>query len=252
MKTKEPSNNPSKAPTKFPTMSPTKTPSKSPTKTPTVRPSTQHPTAIIPPHGQSNSPTARSGGPQTAVPSSMYKSLVCENYGSSCSAATNTNPPGTIDDCPDGSKVATQNDYEVREIKVQSGDLSGNGAGFDMREGSMVTITANIVTNTKAGQDTDYLDFFYTSDVSVDPAWQLIGTQLPQKIGGSQQLSVTYTLPHGGSSYKAVRVQLRYGGSSIPNNACDQGGAENGVWNDRDDLIFRVQKSNLVSALLSQ
>jgi cell division septation protein DedD len=185
------------------------------------------------------SPPTPSGGPQTAVNrSNIFQSVVsvCENYGSSCSSASAPRPE-TIDGCQDGSSAYAG--YSVRDIKV----LGGNSAGANMREGDTVTITANVVTDTKASDtDTDYLDFYYSSDTSVDPIWQHISTQLPKIMAGSQQLSVTYTLPNGGSNYQAVRVQLRYGGTS--NNACDMSGTEGGRWNDRDDLVFKVQKSN--------
>jgi hypothetical protein len=200
-----------------------------------------------PPSPTTPSPTVLSGGPQTAVVDEFtysHKVSVCENYGSSCSPGSGSGPgrPSTIDECHDGSSA--NNDYDADIIKVQSGDMSGNGAGFDIREGSMVTITAKVVTDTRPGDsDIDYLDFFHASDVSVDPIWQLIGTYTQLQFG-SQELSANYTIPLGGTSYQAVRVQLRYGGSA---NACDSSGTDNGIWNDRDDLVFKVQKSTQVS-----
>jgi hypothetical protein len=73
--------------------------------------------------------------------------------------------------------------------------------------------------------------------------WELIGTVQAAQ-GKEHELMMTHTLPPGGSSYQAVRVQFRARGSS--SSACDKS-YDGGKWNDRDDLVFKVQRSTQVS-----
>ena len=154
-----------------------------------------------------------------------------------------SNFPNTIDGCNDGDAgTNSDRDESLEKIVVRSGDLSGNGADVEIQEGSMITITATVWANPEEFQS-DYADFFYTSDFGLFPNWQLIHTERATQ-GKTNELRTTFTLPLGGSSYQAVRVQFRNGGTN--SNAC-AGGRQN----DRDDLAFKVQKSNIVSLFCS-
>ena len=159
------------------------------------------------------------------------------------SAGGELNQPNTIDGCKDGDAgTNSDTDEGLEKIVVRSGDLSGNGAGVDIREGGSITITATVWADSENFQS-DYADFYHASDFGLFVTWELIGTVQATQ-GKMNELKMTYTLPPGSSSYQAVRVQFRYQGSS--SSACDKSG-EGGKWNDRDDLIFRVQQSMPVS-----
>jgi hypothetical protein len=74
-------------------------------------------------------------------------------------------------------------------------------------------------------------DFYYTSSVD-EVDWKYIGSVKPLS-DGLQDLSVSYTLPIGGSNIQAVRVNFR-------SNDVDDGPCTNGDYNDHDDLAFTV------------
>jgi leucyl aminopeptidase len=199
------------------------------------------------------SPPVPSGGPQNAAYSEYIGAPWCKDSGSECSSGTllngrgtgsvsnggELNQPNTIDGCVDGSGGSNEDsDESLEKIVVRSDD----GAGI--REGGVVTIIATVWADADNNDfQYDYADFYHASDFGLYTKWELIGTVQAAQ-GKEHELMMTHTLPPGGSSYQAVRVQFRARGSS--SSACDKS-YDGGKWNDRDDLVFKVQRSTQVS-----
>ena len=107
----------------------------------------------------------------------------------------------------------------------------------------MVTIIANVWADAVNDFQNNYADFYHASDFLLYTDWELIVTVQAAQ-GKEHELMMTHTLPPGGSSYQAVCVQFRYQGSN--STACDKSG-DGGKWNDCDGVVFKVQRSMLVS-----
>ncbi|ATB47128.1 M20/M25/M40 family metallo-hydrolase [Corallococcus macrosporus] len=137
------------------------------------------------------------------------------------------NAPNTIrNSCRDGLSGVYLVDQSNERIVVSTTD------GTHFAPGKLVRIDATVFAYNKLN---DKLDLFYSADAN-NPVWQAITTlAVPTK--GLHTLSVTYTLPEGGTA-QAVRAVFRNRGSQTP---CMEGN-----YNDHDDLIFTVSPSAML------
>ena len=114
-------------------------------------------------------------------------------------------------------------DESIDRIIVRTND------GTDFKSGATVTIEASVWAWSSG--TSDRADFYYAIDAS-SPNWVFIATKTPSG-GGARTLSAEYTIPDGGKSIQAVRVNFRYQGTG--ETSCSKGS-----WDDVDDVAFRV------------
>lgn len=171
----------------------------------------------------------------TAMYDSTYRAPFCGANGAACvsggalrgrsAQGPEANAPNTVDACPDGPAGSYHSDESIDSLAVTTLD------GSSLQFGRTVRIDVRVWAH--SGYQADRLDLFYSPSAS-NPTWTLIGTQTPVAPGEST-MSAIYTLPYG-STTQAIRAQFRYGGSP---EACT-----NGVFNDRDDLVFSVRPND--------
>ncbi|HKQ60524.1 MAG TPA: hypothetical protein VJS92_04515 [Candidatus Polarisedimenticolaceae bacterium] len=149
------------------------------------------------------------------------------------------NQPNTINNsCADGTTGqyhSTTNGESVDRITVKSTDSLGLRPGHQAQVDVTVWCRGtgagpmNLGRTTQLRAAPDSVDLYYTSNAS-SPSWTAIATNLSCPPGAAT-LTRTFTLANVAGTH-AVRAQIRNGGSA---SACTAG-----VYNDRDDLTFRV------------
>jgi extracellular elastinolytic metalloproteinase len=179
------------------------------------------------------------GGGGTAVFDATLQAPRCSTVGSSCDSGTalllgrdgrgpEPNQPNTINDsCADGTSGVFHTDESNDRLVVSTTD------GTNFAAGKTVRIDATVWAWTTPSADR--LDLYFAANAN-SPTWTFLATLTPT-VAGSQVLSATYTLPAG--ALQAVRAQFRYQGAA---SACTAGG-----FNDRDDLIFAVTGTPVVT-----
>jgi hypothetical protein len=183
--------------------------------------------------------TGTGGGDLTAVFDPTLRAPKCGTVGRSCDSGAalllgrnglgpEPNQPNTINNsCADGTSGTFHLDESNDRIKVSTVD------GTNFAPGKTVRIEATVWAWTTPAQDK--LDLYFAADAN-SPTWTFVTTLTPPVVG-AQTLSATYTLPSG--ALQAVRAQFRFQGSASP---CTAGG-----FNDRDDLIFAVTSTPVVT-----
>lgn len=126
--------------------------------------------------------------------------------------------------CIDGTAGVYHVDESIDRIRVFTAD------GTDMAPGKTVYVETTVWAYT--GYTGDKLDIYFASDATA-PVWTFLRTLTPSG-SGTRTLTMSYTLPTGGS-HQAVRASFRYGGSASP--------CPSGSYNDRDDIVFAVGAS---------
>ncbi|MCB9652184.1 MAG: S8 family serine peptidase [Deltaproteobacteria bacterium] len=138
------------------------------------------------------------------------------------SGGAESNAPNTINgSCADGNSGTYQSDESVEAVRIST--VSGGA----FTAGAAVSVEVDVWAWSTGTQD--YLDLYYAANAD-SPSWTFIGTSQPSG-GGLRTISSQYTLPSGGSR-QAIRAVFRYRGSA--------GACVSGSYNDRDDLVFRV------------
>jgi subtilisin family serine protease len=169
-----------------------------------------------------------------SVYSSLYKTAFCGSVGPICDSGAlfnsrgalittpEQNAPNTLNSsCADGNQGSFHSDESNDALRISTLDNSPLGPGKLARVDATVWAFS--------GYTSDFLDLYYNTDVSTG-IWTLIGT-IGARSAGSQVLSSTITMPSGGL-IQAVRAQFRYTGTAAP--------CSTGVYDDHDDLVFRV------------
>jgi PKD repeat protein len=181
--------------------------------------------------------TAAACGVNTAAYNTANKAPTCSTAGSGCDtgsslihckSASESNYPNTVHaSCADGTSGTCGSYESVERLSVATSD------GSCLAVGRTVTVTAKVYCRSTT---TDYVAFYYAATVPASgaPTWKSAGT--PSRCPGTGLQTVTRTLALTGSAgaVQAVRAQIVNGTS--PLSAC-----QSGVYNDRDDLIFKLQ-----------
>ncbi|MGC4118405.1 MAG: Ig-like domain-containing protein [Myxococcales bacterium] len=125
--------------------------------------------------------------------------------------------PNTINNaCADGNGTVQRS---IDRLRITSAD------GLPLAGGYAANLVATIVASSSPYADS--LDLYYAADAA-NPIWSFIGTLTPT-VAGSQDLSISFTLPMG--SLQAIRANFRYGGGLA--SPCSPGSQD-----DHDDLVF--------------
>jgi hypothetical protein len=166
----------------------------------------------------------------TAVYDAALGAPRCSGAASSCSTGTLVDGRGPSElhasntigpACPDGIAGTYHSDESLDQIVVSTMDGRALAAGKQVRID--VTVWAYL------SYWTDLLDLYYAADAH-NPTWQYLGTLSPSR-AFAQTLWMTHVLPSG--PLQAIRGVFRFNSTLAP--------CGNGVFDDRDDLVFSVQ-----------
>jgi fibronectin type 3 domain-containing protein len=189
-----------------------------------------------------NFTASASGGTCNAIAAaynSTYKAPTCAN-GKSCDTGTlvngrgtmtnknETNRPNTINNqCTDGNSGTYGSDENIEQITVATSD------GACLAKGKTITITAKVYCYSTS---TDYLDMYYTTNVTT-PSWtKITSTTRKCTATGWQNISVGYTIPSTApTGNHGVRVNYRYNTATAPTTGCSTGS-----YDESDDVVFYV------------
>jgi hypothetical protein len=177
-----------------------------------------------------------------AAYNATYKTPACTSTGKSCdtgaslimcrasqaSPGPEPNQPNTVNTaCADGTSGSCHSDESVEQLTIATAD----GASC-LAVGQSVTVTARFYCYGTS----DYLALYYAASVpgTGEAAWALQGAVTPCPAAGYQNLTRTFALAGSAGTVQAVRAQITF--STSPTSAC-----QTGSYNDRDDLVFRVQ-----------
>ncbi len=175
-----------------------------------------------------------------ATYNTTYKAPACLSTGKSCTTGTTlvkcagtgeSNYPNTVNaSCADGTSLTSgtcSSDESVSQIIIATTDGSSC-----LASGKQVTVTATFYCYGTS----DRLSIYYATSLpsSGAPTWTIQGAVATCAASGVQTLSRTFNLSGSSGAMQAVRAQITYNAS--PTNAC-----YTGTWNDRDDLVFKLQ-----------
>jgi len=183
--------------------------------------------------------TASASGTCNAVAAaynSTYGAPACASNGKSCEAGTGllnyagTSEPNdhnnTADSCADGTSGSYPGDEYIAGVKIATTD--GTSC---LAVGKTVTITVTAYCWGTA----DRVTVFYDNSVSNGLSWSKVGSTYTCPSAGTKTITFSTTLTGTAGTNQAVRAQLVYNYDPLT-NAC-----YSGPYNDRDDLVFKVQ-----------
>ncbi|MEJ5166032.1 MAG: pre-peptidase C-terminal domain-containing protein [Thermoanaerobaculia bacterium] len=182
--------------------------------------------------------TTSSGGTIIqATYNSTYKAPMCSSVGAGCEATSTLlkcrdsigpepNQPNTINgSCADGTSGTCYSDESIESIKVATTD------GQNLAVGKTVNVTVQAYCYGTA----DRVTLFYATN-GTSPTWTKVGSTQTCSSSGLKTFTWSLTLSGTAGSTQAVRAQITYN--------VDPGTTTcyTGSYNDRDDLIFKLQQ----------